>query len=231
MKAFTKVYGFAVFLAFLLSGVLAYGREERLSSVRFIGLKNLSKNEIIKEAELKVTDEEILADVDKLRETIKKHPLVKDVSLAVNGSVLTVTVEEKEVIGAAVIAGNSLVPAVIGEDFSVLSLGRVCKPSGPVFIADRKEITENRISRGFANICMLIKKVKGMHPALYSEMEEVRILDAALLEIRLKHRPVICRMKADIRNLRILNYIVGYMDAAKHYPAALYIDGDSVVIR
>lgn len=220
------------FLCVALFSDIATGKEAKFTSLRFLGLNNVSKYEIIKDADVKVTNEEILADVDILKRSIARHPLVQDATVASEGNVLTVTVTEKPVLAfAAIIAGNFLMPAIIGEDFFILSMSQHAACMQPIFVADRKEVIGDRISSRFADICLLIKNARIKYPALVKEIEEVRLLDGNEIEIRLRKRPLACRMRGNADNIGTLNYVVGYLDGIKHYPLFLYIDGDLVVMR
>jgi phosphohistidine swiveling domain-containing protein len=217
----------------------AFAAEKSFTAVRFQGLKNVSKFDIIRDAGIKVSGEEIFADVDILKKSLERNALIESFSLDSEDGTLAVIVKEKAVTArAAAITANGTVPLILGEEFAVLAVSKTAVLVGPLFIVPGSEVTGNSMSPYFRRIYNLIKRTETEYPALYRELDEVKMrgerADSAepdFLEIRLKGRPVLCRMTAEFQNLKRLNYIIGYMDASGRYPELLEIDGDSVVIR
>ena len=211
--------------------VCGFAGESRFKAVKLSGLKNISRYDILKNAAIRVSGEEIICDVDILKESLVRNNMIESFLIEFEGGSIAVSIKEKPIMAAvAVVTPAKTVPLVLGENFTVLGLSKNCTQS-PLFIVANREVTGNTMSAYFKKVYGLIKETETVYQQLYNEIEEVSLLKPDFLEIRLKGRPVLCRMKAEFQNLRRLNYIVGYMDASKHYPEVLDIDSDSVVIR
>jgi hypothetical protein len=210
----------------------ASAAEKSFTAVRFQGLENVSKFDIIRDAGIRVSGEEIFADVDILKKSLERNALIESFSLDSADGTLAVIVKEKAVTArAAAVTANGTVPLILGEEFAVLAVSKTAALNGPLILILGSEVTGNSMSPYFRRIYNLIKRTGTEYPALYRELDEVALLKPEFLEIRLKGRPVLCRMAAEFKNLKRLNYIIGYMDASRRYPELLEIDGDSVVIR
>ncbi|MCL1911298.1 MAG: hypothetical protein FWG13_03740 [Leptospirales bacterium] len=230
MISIAKITAAALVLLIILP---AYGfaGENVFKAMKLSGLKNISRHDILKNAGIRVSGEEIICDVDILKESLAKNNMIESFLIEFDGKSVLVSVKEKPVIAAvAVVTPLKTVPLILGENFTVLGLSKNCAQS-PLFIVTNREVTGNTMSAYFQKVYGLIKETETAYQSLYNEIEEVSLLKPDFLEIRLKGRPVLCRMKAEFQNLRRLNYIVGYMDASRRYPEVLDIDSDSAVIR
>ena len=230
MTSIAKIAAIALVPVIILS---AYGfaGESVFRAVRLSGLKNISRYDILKNAGIRVSGEEIICDVDILKESLARNNMIESFLIEFEAGGVAVSVKEKPVIAAvAVVTPAKTVPLVLGENFTVLGLSKNCAQS-PLFIVANREVTGNTMSAYFRKVYGFIKETEAVYQSLYNEIEEVSLLKPDFLEIRLKGRPVLCRMRAEFQNLRRLNYVVGYMDASGRYPEVLDIDGDSVVIR
>ena len=221
----------AAFALLIMLPTYGFAAESVFKAVKLSGLKNISRYDILKNAGIRASGEEIVCDVDILKESLARNNMIESFLIEFTGGGISVSVREKPVIAAvAVVTPARTVPLVLGENFTVLGLSKNCAQL-PLFIVANHDVTGNTMSAYFQKIYALIKETEVSYKALYNEIEEVSLLKPDFLEIRLKGRPVLCRMKPDFQNLRRLNYIVGYMDASRRYPEVLDIDSDSVVIR
>ena len=209
----------------------SFAGESRFKALKLSGLENVSKYDIVKNAAIRISGEEIICNVDILRESLAKNNMIESFLIRFEGGNIAVSIKEKPVMAAvAVVTPTKTVPLVVGENFTVLGLSKNSAQL-PLFIVANREVTGNTMSEYFQKIYGLIKKTEMNYQSLYNEIEEVSLLKPDFLEIRLKGRRTLCRMRAGFQNLRRLNYIVGYMDASGYYPEVIDIDSDSVVIR
>ena len=225
-----KTFVAACFVFCGFTGLFAEDRQ--FSSVNFNGIKNISKYEIVKAAGIRVTSEEIFVNTDKLRKALAENTLIESFSIDAGSSRLSITVVEKNVSACiAVKVKDTVIPVLVGDDFAVIAVAKAADVPGPLFVVNNSEIIGNSMSVKYQDMYKLMKQLSFKYPTLYKEIEEVALLSDGSIEIGLKVRPVRCRMQGNFQNLRRLNYILGYMDAAGVYPDFLEINGDSVVIR
>jgi hypothetical protein len=230
MSAVKKII-LTAFAAMLVFAPNSFAGESRFKSIKLSGLKIVSRNDILKNAGIGVSGEEIICDVDILKESLVKNNMLESFVIEFSNGSIEVSVKEKPALAAvAVVTPLKTVPLILGEDFTVLALSKNCDRR-PLFIVSGREVEGNAMSAYFQKVYGIIKKTEEAYRALYDEIEEVSLLKPDFLEIRLKARPVICLLRAEFINMKRLNYVVGYMDASRRYPEVLYIDGDSVVIR
>lgn len=224
---------FLVMLLLFFAGTsLLFAQERRFSEIKFNGLKNITKYEIVNEAGIRVTSEEILANTDIIKKVLSDNPLVASFFIESSGSQLIITVEERIISACvAVTVQNATVPILVSDDFTVLSVTKTADIAGPLFVVESGEIVGNEMSGRFRDVYRLIKQAGSAYPLLYGEIEEVTLVDGGQIEISFKSRPARCRMQPVFRNLKRLNYVLGYMDASGIYTDFFEIDGDSVVIR
>jgi len=208
-----------------------FAGENVFKAVKLSGLKNISRYDILKNAGIRTSGEEIICDVGMLKESLAGNNMIESFLIEFGEDGVAVSIKEKPVIAAvAVVTPLKTVPLALGENFTVLGLLKNCAQS-PLFIVTNREVTGNTMSEYFKRVYGFMKKTEMAYRSLYNEIEEVSLLKPDFLEIRLKKRPMLCRMKAEFQNLRRLNYILGYMDAHGRYPEVIDIDSDSVVVK
>jgi hypothetical protein len=225
-------YIVALIMAIIIIGRNLYADTRMVPAVRFNGLKHVSRYEIARDAGIRVTKDGIVVDTGELEKALRENSMIQGFSLEMDGAALVVTVREREpAVALAVISGDSAIPALLDSDLTVIAASRTASLSGPVFVVEKEEIRGNSLSRRFHGVYGLIKSSAAFCPDLYRELEEVSLLADGRIELKLKGRPVRCRMKPSAANMKRLDYTIGYMDRTGKFPELVEIDSDSVVVR
>jgi hypothetical protein len=219
-------------MAIIISEGNLYADTRKVQVVRFDGLKHVSRYEIARDARIGVANDGITVDTGELEKALRENRMIQDFSVEMDGQALVVTVREREpAIALAVISGENVIPALLDSDLRVIAASRTASLSGPLFLVGKDEVRGNSMSRRFHGVYGLIKSCAALVPDLYRELEEVSLLADGHIELKLKGRPVRCRMKPATVNMKRLDYTIGYMDRTGKFPELVEIDSDSVVVR
>ena len=201
------------------------------NTVEIRGMKYLAKEEIVRRVRLVSRNNQIIIDMDSLRNALKTFPIIKDYSIKTAEGRLILSISEREPLVRVALHGkNQTVPFELDYASKVIAFNRIHCRSLPLVHADMNEMKGNEPGHGLKKLCLVLFRVKKEHPALFREIEEI-YYGSGFADITLRGRRTHFFIRTVMDNFTRLTYIAGYLDSMRIYPERISITDDKVLIR
>ncbi|MDA3900524.1 MAG: FtsQ-type POTRA domain-containing protein [Spirochaetes bacterium] len=202
----------------LLVVVPLYASESRFQRIRFTGLKNVAKHDIIRMANIYSKDGIIFVDKEKLENALEANALIKSHKLIDNRGVLTIVVQESVPEMAVYVVGNeSSRFCEIDDSFRIVTVGEIRSGTMPLITIPVESFNGRQVNQKTrVRIERVLEKAKSY--AVWSQIDNIDFSAADYLLVTLKARDTVFTVFGDGAGFKKLNACVGYLDAVKHYP-------------
>ncbi len=231
-------HAFAVMSCVIISAVLSASSVEAARDVRavkgieFNGLKYLSRYEILRHAVYRVDGDSLVIDVGSLRDGLDRMPMVRRYTLEEKDGRLAVVVEENEPAHLVLFDGDGrLVPVEFDAGMKVLATGTIHAAERPIIVAASRDLVEGGPSARLRGALSVLSELEGKGLPVIREIEEVDMTAHPGLRVKLKGRPTVFTLDMDRASFRALNMLVGYLDAARRYPARSEVRANAAVLK
>ena len=217
----------------LISMCLQQGKADtvRYRAIGFKGLKNITRDEIIRRAGIRTDGSAIVIDRSLLKKTLNDTAIIRKYSLEATGENLVVTIVEKEPVIILSLEGDSeTVLCELDSTFNVIAYNRIYDPKLPVLHLQTSGAGKFELNSDIVDFCDMMVKIKNKHSRFYAEIIDIDY-GQECSTVRLFGRRTRFIVNNSIDNFVRLIYISGYLDSVKRYPETVHIFSDKVLIK
>lgn len=200
--------------------------------IEFRGVRNIDKYELIRSSKAMISGKGILVYMDSLKRVLDSSVIIKSYNLGIEGSQLVITVQEKYPLFMLLkVEKNISVPCLSDENGNIIDSGRFFSTDMPIIIGQKDffDSGENgNIIRGlFENLVRIHNESKDFA----AELEEIEIVSAEELRVKLRSRKTEFMVKNDMNGLKKIEKTAAYLDAAGTYPGTVDLRYKRTLIR
>jgi hypothetical protein len=98
-------------------------------------------------------------------------------------------------------------------------------------VAASRDLVEGGPSARLRGALSVLSELEGKGLPVIREIEEVDMTAHPGLRVKLKGRPTVFTLDMDRASFRALNMLVGYLDAARRYPARSEVRANAAVLK
>ncbi len=229
---------FAALACAIIFTALPYDRAEaarelrRVRGIEFKGLKYLSRYEVLRQVSYRVDGDFLLIDLGTLRDGLDKMSMVKTYAINGDGDRLVVVIEENVPTHVVVLEGDGvLVPVELDAAMRVLSTGTIHAVERPVIVASAGDMEGGGPSPRLLKTLRTLSEIEKSGIPVMRELEEVDIVEYPRSRVLLKGRRTVFTLEIDRGSIQALNALVGYLDAARRYPARSEVRPGAAVLN
>ncbi len=229
---------FAALVCAIISSAVSLGSAEaaggirRVRGIEFKGLRYLSRYEVLKQVPYRVDGDALVIDLGTLGESLGKMPLIKKYSISEEGDRLTVVIEENVPAYVVVLdRDDALVPVELDAGMRVLSTGTIHAVEKPIIVAAAGDLAGGKPSPRLRKALEMLSELEKNGMPVYREIEEIDMSGHPRLRVLLKGRRTVFTLEIDRGSFQALNALVGYLDAARYYPARSEVRPGAAVLK
>lgn len=203
----------------------------RYKAIGFKGLKNVSKDEIIRRAGIHTDGSAIVIDHSMLKKALNDTAIIQKYSLEVAGENLVVNIVEKEPVVILALEGdNETVLCELDSSLAVIAYNRIYDLMLPVLHLKTKGAGSFALSSDVADFCTIMMEIKNKHSRFFAEIIDIEYgVEHSIVYLYGRKTQFIVNNSID--NFIRVKYISGYLDSMRRYPETVHIDSDKVLIK
>jgi len=229
---------FAVMACAIVIAAAPVGRADaardihRVRGIEFKGLRYLGRYELLKRVSYRVEGDSLVIDLGTLRDGLDQMPMVKRYTIGDEDGMLAVVIEENVPAHVVVLdTDGTLVPVELDAGMRVLSTGSIHAVERPVIVVPAGDMAGGRPSARLRKTIGTLSEIERHGMPVSREIEEIDIVEYPRARVQLKGRRTVFTLEIDRGSFQALNALVGYLDAARYYPARSEVRPGAAVLK
>lgn len=204
----------------------------RVKALEFRGLNYLGRGEVLAGVNAAVDNGDIVIEMDGLKNSLKKNPMVRAFQFDErDGRLAVIVIENEPAYLVALVQNGKTIPVELDEKFRVISAYRAHAYDKPILICNAEMMAGGKPSTRLIDLLCMLRDLKHRGLDVYREIAEIDATAYPVSVIRLRGRLTRFTMRLDRENLRTLNYMAGYCDERRRYPGDVQIYGERAVMK
>ena len=187
--------------------------------IRFTGLQNVSKHDIIRSAGVYSKDGRIFVDKEKLDSALEENSAIADYKIIDSKGVLTIVIEENQPeIAVYVVGPDSSRFCEIDSNYNIVTIGDIRSSSIPLIILSVESFEEKRLNGKTAKRVEDVIKMAKNYP-VWNQIDSMDFTEPNFIRVTLKGRESVFEIFENSSGFERLVACSGYLDTVERYPA------------
>jgi len=199
--------------------------EDLVKAIKFEGLNNLTKYEIVKDVKISSTSDGILIDTDSLKNRLSKLLFIKNFTVIIRDKVMIISIIEKEPLLLLYVRGKKKSLFLeVDKNNEIISKNKIHKSKLPIIVISKKQLKGEMIDFNVVDTIDFLKFIKQNYLNLYNEIEEIDCSNLIKIKLKLKNRNTNFFIKLNEKTIIKIIYLTGYFDRLGLYPDNVSVD-------